>query len=59
MFGRLFLDNHILCQRLESLTVWLDNRDGNMASFAGVYVSYRAVLTFVCAADDFAFGTIL
>ena len=58
LFSRLFLDNDIFYQRLESLTVWLDDRDGKMAGFAGVDVSYRAAFTFVCAADDFAFGTI-
>ena len=58
LFSRLFLDNHIFYQRLESLTVWLDDRDGQMAVFAGVDVSYRAAFTFVCAADDFALGTI-
>ena len=58
LFSRLFLDNDIFCQRLKSLTVWLDDRDGKMDGFAGVDVSYGAAFTLVDAADDFAFGTV-
>ena len=47
------------CQGFESLSVWLDYSDSHVASLARVDVSDDAAFAFMCAANDFALGTVL
>jgi hypothetical protein len=46
------LDNDILCQSFESLSVWLDHRDGYITGFAGIGVRRDAGFADMHAADD-------
>jgi hypothetical protein len=50
--------DYIFGEGLEALSVGLDDGNGNITGFASFDISYDAGFAFVCAADDFALGTV-
>ena len=50
--------NDILGEGFESLSIWLNYRNGNITGFSGFDIPYGAGLAGVYAAGDFALSTV-
>jgi hypothetical protein len=54
--GSCLNNSDVLGERLESLSIGLNYRNRNVATFAGVYISHNPGFMRVCACNDFALG---